>query len=246
MRKLAWIIFTTILISSTFATTLKWWDCQRLEEIKQLISDKQVFPWQFYEKAFTNLSQYCNWNKNVLNSKYFINHYLDVKFRYLDWFKNNSDPNAKNRRNFLNQIAKISYKTTDSNKAIKTLINQYKYYRWENWVLYKKYIDVCNKLPEISKIFESNNFKNNKYNLLGFYKTSCKKLANQRKLQETALVQSIIYKIHYTTIQQRLFKTINQDFLKKWDNLYNKFVVSLGDFMYLVRRFIKSNNANTK
>ena len=247
---LIFIISIFLWISFSIATTLKWWDCQRLEEIKKIISDKQIFPGQFYEKAFTNLSQYCNWNKNVLNSKYFINHYLDVKFRYLDWFENNSDPNAKNRRNFLNQIAKNNYTTKDPNKLIKNLIEIYKKLRWStnsNWILYQKYINTCNKLSSINSKIEDSNLKNNKANIINAYlPTKCKQLANQRKLQETALVQSIIYKIHYTTIQQRLFKTINQDFLKKWDNLYNKFVVSLWDFMYLVRRFIKSTDANTK
>jgi len=216
------------------------WDCQRLSTIKKLIPNDKL-----YQQAYSNLQKYCNWDKKVLNSSYYINHYLDVNFRYLDWFEENSDPQAKERRNYLNQIAEVNYKNIDK----KQLLEKYSKYRWisrSSWSLYRKYIRICNNLYSINSIIEPNNLENNKSNIISSYFNKCYQLANKRKLQETILVQTILYKIHYQTIQQKLFRLVNQDFLKKRDNLYNKFVISLWDFLYLVRRFIKSYNANTK
>ena len=242
MKALSFIILLFFTFSYSFWELLKWWDCSRLDEIKKIISNKELFPDKIYQTAFNNLSKFCNWQKNVLNSKFYINHLIDVKFRYLDWFESNSDPDAKAWRQFLNQIAKDDFKNIKKSE----LISKYKAYRWIHGKIYWNYINFCNNLYWINNVVEPTYLKNYKANIIWSYLGKCYKLANKRKLQETILVQSILYKIHYQTIQARLFKIVNQDFLKKWDKLYNKFVISLWDFMYLVRRFIKSTDANTK
>jgi len=234
------VFFLVVFQLTWISLAINIWDCLRLSIIKKLIPNNKLS-----KQALNNLKKYCNWDKKVISSPYYVNHYLDVNFRYLDWFENNSDPQAKERRNYLNQIAKVNYENIDT----KQLIEEYNKYRWlsnKSQSLYLKYKKVCDSLSWIISHIETNLLWNNKAGIINIYTNKCYQLANKRKLQETILVQTILYKIHYQTIQQKLFRLVNQDFLKKRDNLYNKFVVSLWDFLYLVRRFIKSYDANTK
>ena len=241
MKKSLIILISFFLANFSLAETVNRWDCIRLKNIERIVTS--LYSDKLHLQALTNLKKFCYGNNNVLESPYYINQYLDVSFRYLDWFKPNSDPQAKQRRNFLNNIARKDYTNIDEKKIIE---KYQKYWIEKKWSLFNKYLNICKQIPALNKTIEEEATKWNKANIIGYYEAQCQRLAYLRQLQETLLAQTILYKIHYQTIQSKLFKIVNQDFLKKRDNLYNQFVISLWDFMFLVRRFIKSTDANTK
>ena len=241
MKKIIVISISILLANFSFAQTINRWDCARIREIENIITS--LYSDKLHLQALTNLKKFCNKDNSVLQSSYYINHYLDVAFRYLDGFEQESDPQAKQRRILLNTIAKSDYK----NIKPSVLTWMYNKIRWISpWSLYQKYINTCNHLTWLNSLLETNSTNNNRVNIIWTYLQKCYQLANTRKIQETKLTQILLYKIHYRTLQSKLFKLLNQDFVKKRDNLYNQFVISLWDFMFLVRRFIKSTNANTK
>ena len=149
-------------------------------------------------------------------------------------------PPGVQRRKFLNQVAQNNFTNTTPEEI------KQKYYD----IFLKKiaglYFYICYTIPEIKNWLSNKDSKNtNTVNTLDTDKKICFKLAENRLQQESLLINWIIYKTIYNSYQNQLF-THFKAFASKRDKLYNLFVIALGDFEYLVNRFIRVTNANTK
>ena len=101
------------------------WDCNS-SKLKVISSNLQVISdllpedtksdnFTIAKNAFSNLKKYCNYNKKVLHTPFFLNHLIDQYFRYLDWIQTNNYhwplySTSKQRRTYLNQIAENNFR----------------------------------------------------------------------------------------------------------------------------------------
>ncbi len=252
MKKLLSIfIVSQLIITTTYAfSTRQEWDCTNityLTSIQPLISnlfndipDSKTLV----NIAISNLEKYCNYDTKVLQTPDFLNHLLDVYFRYLDWIKTNnySGPLYKKSvlyRKQLNKIAEQNFKNTNPD-----IVNSlYKDFTQNIW---PKYIEFCKKIPQINNLLTKSSLDSEpKINNTTFWQDYCYQLSELRLSQEINLLNMIQDKIYYTNWDNETF-SLFKAFASQWNNLLNLFIISLWDFDYLVNRFIKVTDANTK
>ena len=255
MKKLVFILSFFLVSSISFSQDKirNEWDCKNIEYYVKLGQEK-IIPLpienkadknKIYQIALGNLIKYCSYSKDTLQTPYFINHLIDTYFRYLDWIKTENYygplyPPGVQRRKFLNQVAQNNFTNTNP-EEIKQL---YKTEFIEK--IEPLYFKICVNLPHIKKWLSYKDSKDtNKINPTNIDQDTCNKLATNRIKQETLLIRWIIFKTMYNTYQKNLFNWFKK-FASKWDKLYNLFIVWLGDFEYLVTKFIKVTDANTK
>ena len=245
------VILLVIFPFISFAQQRNIWDCKNLDfiEAKQDIIAKilpkktQNYNLKIVNIALTYLKRYCNYDPNVLQTPYFLNHLLDVYFRFLDWIKTNyySEPlfpKSVSYREKLNSIAKSNFRWIDPNK----IDELYKYFVWEISPLY---FEFCSKYSSLQNFIEKGDSTSNFITTIWKYTKVCNNISHNRINKEIIFLTSIKYKIYYSNYQNDLFKKF-KDYASKLDNLHNIFTIALWDFYYLVNRFMKVTNANTK
>lgn len=232
-------------------------DCKKIETLEKM--KHNIFNNNFffileeknYDRAIINLKKYCDWNNETLESSIFINHLLDIQFRQIDWIKwveygIELDKQWKARRDFLNNIQK-KYNTNPSN-IYKNFIK----YRGEPDknisinldTLYWKYLASC---KDLYTIYNYVTFEDT-YNWIELsqelFSKKCKWIIKLKYQKEVQLVEKLIFQNYYNIVNKTLFKWFNQIYWKEIWNLYDKFIISLWNFEYMVIRFIKVTDAN--
>ncbi len=247
------LVFFTNLYNLVFANTARIeWDCLNLDYINSIKSNIiKLLPtqqnwWEIVSKAISNLQRYCLRDNWVLQTPHFINHLLDVYFRFLDWIQTIKyswpfySP-SKQRRNLLKIIAKKNFKNIKPYKMKKLFKKIYV------WLIMPKYYKFCSKIPELTELIEIKESQNS--DTIIVYDTKdvnyCNKIAKSITSKETFLFNQILYKIYYVTYLDRSFKYFKA-YASKFNKLYDIFVNSLWDFYYFVTKYIKVTDANTK
>ena len=217
-----------------------------------------------YKKAIENLTQYCNLEKWVPETPSFINQLTDVAFRKIDaikwmayWFKKEQlDQKWLEWRKELN----LFFNPKNKNKDPKVIINDFKKYRWtakqnmkaNNNTLYWKYLLACNEMSSMYRFLLPADMNNDDNYLKDLFLDTCQQMAKERYMREWTLVQKITFINFYTDVNKKLFESFSKhtkwqtSFSDKLMKLYDKFTVSLWDFQYLVLRFVKVLDANTR
>ena len=227
------------------------WDCNRLSFIAENIdiianslpeiSKQDNFA--IVQNAISNLVRYCDRDKKVLQTPFFLNHLVDQYFRYLDWIETENYywplyKQSKQRRIFLNKIAENNFRGINP----KDINNKF----WQQYIpIWLNYYKFCNSLLWINNIIESKNASILDKNFVGKYVNKCKLLANDNLAQETYLLHQILLKSYYSSFDVNSFKYFKA-YASQLNELYNIFTIALWDFYYLVNRFIKVTDANTK
>ncbi len=221
-------------------------------------SNQKVVTKNVYKKAIENLKKYCNLEKWVPQTSSFINQLTDVAFRKIDAIKwmtywLTPDPKWLKWRNYLNIISK------NNNEKPQNIIKIFKELRWtakqnmkaNDNTLYWKYLLTCNEIWNIYQYLLTKNDKNT--NLINqIFMDTCQQMAKERYMREWTLVQKITFINFYTDINKKLFENFSKhtewqtSFSDKLMKLYDKFTVALWNFQYLVLRFVKVLDANTK
>jgi len=227
------------------------WDCKNLDFIQakqdiiaKILPEKtQSYNLKIVNIALVNLKKYCNYDWNVLQTPYFLNHLLDVYFRFLDWIKTNNYseplfPLSVTYRESLKSIAENNFRWIDPNK----IDELYKYFIWEISPLY---FEFCSKYGSLQNFAEKKDSIPNFITTVWKYTDTCNNISYNRVNKEILLLTSMKYKVYYSNYQQKLFEKY-KEYASKFDNLYNIFTVALWDFYYLVNRFIKVTDASTK
>ena len=229
------------------------WDCnpshlefisKNLQTIANMLPEEtQNDNLEITSNAFSNLQKYCKRNKRTLQTPFFLNHIVDQYFRYLDWIQTNNYywplySESKQRRKYLNQIAENNFRWINPENIQNKFKNQY-------IPLIRKYRNFCNTLDKINNFIETKkaSLENTNYNWK--YKEKCQKLTDIILAKETYLLHQIILKTYYSTFDYNQFKYFKA-YASQLNDLYNIFTIALWDFYYLVNRFIKVTDANTK
>ena len=263
MRKIIWIIILVLLLLNTSLaeeindckikseiekkTKIEIWDNSIASKLPEDTADNNQ---EIVTIALNNLEKVCKWkNLNwVLNSKSFINQLINTYFRYLDaiqikWsYLTNYDPDWLAWREIINSFVEKTNQDNPSSDWIDKLKEKYYVYWTTDKKLYSKYTKFCKKLPEINRTIHAWTDQNIPDSLMD----ECLVLAENRLAEETLLVNHLIKLNYYKSLKNKLFEMFNNKFAKQWDDLYNEFVISLWNFEYLVTKFIKVTNANTK
>ena len=263
MRYLFVFLLIFFFISSSFSYELKDSNCKNLKSLELIgqnnnyLSATKILNKEIYDTALKNLKKYCNGDTiDVLPSDIFVNHLIDVGFRVLDgfWWKYSywlpPDELAKQRRNYLNGIMK-EYETPP--QEIKDKFEEIWGQPQENYKanennLLGRYLLYCIELVPIYNLIVPNTNKeqSSKYAMISLYYNACKNLAIQRYVKESYLVNRIMFMNTYHHINKVLYKWFIQEFNVKWAKLYDKFLVLLWNYEYVVRRFIHATDVQTK
>ncbi len=244
------------------------WDCRLssiayFEKIGDIVFNNWFSKWKIinkkvYSQAIENLKKYCNLEKWVPETPSFINQLVDVAFRKIDAIKwlmywLNPDPLWEKRRNYLNKVSK------NNNADPENIIKNFEKIRWNaeenikanNTTLYWKYLSVCNEVWNIYQYLLTKSDKNT--NLINkIFINTCHQMVKERYMREANLIQKITFINFYTDINNKLFEGFSKhtewqtSFSDKLMKLYDKFTIALWNFQYLVLRFVKVLDANTK
>ena len=245
---------------------VKQWDCLNIKYFNRLantlldkqLSNNKIVTLDVYKKAIQNLKKYCNLEKWVPETPSFINQLVDVAFRKIDAIKwmtywLTPDPLWQWRRDYLNTVSK------ENNEKPQNIIKKFKQLRWtadkntkaNNTTLYWKYLLVCNEVWNVYQYLLTNSDKNT--NLISdIFMDTCQQMVKERYMREVTLVQKITFISFYTDVNKKLFESFSKhtewqkSFSDKLMKLYDKFTVALWNFQYLVLRFVKVLDANTK
>ena len=219
-------------------------------------SNNKIITKAVFNRSKENLQKYCNLESWVPTSTYFLEQLLNTAFRKIDaikWltYSIEPDPLWEERRQYLNNI--YQQNKIPSNQIISKFI---KYWgtaddnvEANNHTLYWKYLLAC---QEIEKIYPNISIINNKSIINTNFNKFCKQIAKNRYLKELDLIQKTSFINFYTNLNNELFDNFTKhtewksSFSDKLLKLYDKFTVSLWDFQYLVLRFVKVLDANTK
>ena len=234
-------------------------DCKNIStfeknSIKQLVlSWNKIIDEKVYNQALINLKKHCDRQTNVLETNIFTNHLMDVAFRKLDAIKGLSygikpDNQWKAWREYLNDIENI-YQTPPKNIYYKFIEFRWtpKKNTWANMkTLYGKYKQVCEEIYQKYQILTNKYTYDNKKITPKIFLSNCNKITELRYNNEANLVEQIMFQNYYKIVNDTLFKGFNQIYWKEFWDLYDKFMVALWNYEYMVRRFIKVTDANTK
>lgn len=249
-----------ILLFFTFFLWFSFWadgDCWRItalekENIKnEAIKNSNVIDKKLYEQALINLKKYCNKDTEVLETNIFVNHLMDLAFRKIDAIEGLSyglelDEKGKAWRDYLNKIEK-EYQTPPKN-----IYNKFIEYWWKPdinmWAnpntLHWKYKLACADIHNMYDIVSSKKtYDWVRLDKNSFYRT-CIISTNIRYQEEVDLVEQIMFQNYYKIVNETLFKWFNQIYWKEFIDLYDKFIIALWNYEYLVRRFMKVTDAN--
>ena len=264
MKKLfsfVFVMFFMIWLSFWIDNQTKTNDCWYISSLRTEKIRNQALFWnkiidkEVYNQALANLWKYCNNEANVLDTDIFVNHLMDVAFRKLDAIKGLSygiDPDEQGKawRDYLNNIEK-DYQTPPKN-----IYDKFIEFRWtpeqNTWANMKtlcgKYKQVC---KEVRNMYQTVTYSKTYSNISMFmipsiFLLNCDKLADLRYNNEANIVEQIMFQNYYKIVNDTLFKSFNQIYWKEFWDLYDKFMIALWNYEYMVRRFIKVTDANTK
>jgi len=256
-------IFILILYLIIFIIWFSFWenkdnDCTYISTLKTTnikdnsIKNNKEIDEKVYTQALKNLEKYCNADTDVLESRIFWNHLLDIAFRKIDaieWltYWTQTDEQWQSWRKYLNDIEK-EYQTPPENIYNKFIEYWWKAdanILWNTGTLYGKYILVCDEIKNIYDIITYSKTYNWIQLIPSIFYEKCINLANIRYNNELNLVEQIMFQNHYNIVNKTLFKTFNQIYWKEFIDLFDKFMIALWNYEYMVRRFIKVTDANT-
>ncbi len=256
------MIKNIVVITSIFISFLgfSFWisnDCLQIstlekENIKnKAIEGKNIINEKIYDKALINLKKYCNGNTDILETNIFINHVMDVWLRKIDAIEGLAygvelDEKGKAWRDYLNDIEK-EYQTPPKN-----IYNKFVEYWWKptdniwnnNTKLYSKYKILCKDINNMYRIITSTSTYNWIDKISQSFYSQCEGITDKRYNDEVDLVEQIMFQNYYKIVNETLFKWFNQIYWKEFIDLYDKFIIALWNFEYLVRRFMKVTDAN--
>lgn len=236
-------------------------DCNNISYFKNLennsdflsmLEKNKIIDLNVYDQALINLQKYCKKNTDVLLSNIFANHLMDIAFRKLDAIEGltywiTPDEQWKIWRDYINNVEK-KYQTLPENiynNFIKIWWTPEENIKSNTKTLYGKYLQTCEEIKNMYEFIYSS-LTYNKVPItpkLFYYK--CRELVKKRYNDEANLVEQIMFQNYYHIVNETLFKSFNQIYWKEFKDLYDKFMIALWDYEYMVKRFIKVTDANT-
>ena len=259
MKKLYFVLLSTLFLFqfvAVFAVERSDGDCKNIAYYENLIwkisFDKNIIlNKEVYVKSLENLKKYCDNQDNVLQTPIFYNHLLDVSFRKIDaikwamyWIK--PDELWLQWREFLNNVEEKAL--TDPKKISET----FKKIWWSPQdninsnpnTLYGRYKLACDELLNISdKVITSKSTDDKTSQMINSYlSVQCYNLAKKKYEQAVKVATKVSIQNFYNRTNNKLFKKLNEEFTEKVSRLFDKMMVLLWDFEYVVRRYIHATD----
>ena len=239
------------------------WNCNEsnIEYFNQLLEDWSIFKnnkiitKDVFQVAIWQLEKYCNNENETMQTPIFTNQLIDIAFRKVDWIKGAAygvklDELWQQWRQWLNEIEK------EADTDPKIIAKNFKK-AWgspednilpNNKTLYWKYMLACEEALAISDKTYSKLSQDNKNEPMNnaSLRMACYKKAENKYNKERKMTEDISKHNFYNHADKKLYKSINEDFTKKWSWLIGNFSNILWDIEYVVRRFIHGTDVNTR